>query len=360
MGIKKFYSFFPKEVCCEEESMSNYKGKIVAIDAMHSLYTKCIGIRNSGKDILNGKGDCISHLISLLNLSNELIGYEILPIYVFDNKTPQIKQDTINDRKKIKRNATVKCTKISDKKSDEYIKYFKRAYFLDNMQVDACKKLLSYSGIPFVSAVNEADSQCAALTYDKLVNGVISNDTDLLLFGATKLILEFNKFTNIATVIRLDDVIDYLTYKANMVCDGFKMKRIKATRDTFIDFAIMMGTDYTRPIIGISHEELFEIFVLTKFDVLKTVEYLVNLRNRDKDIYIPENFIEKWQDARRYYLEAKIVMPAHINKKMEEPKIDLLMDFLCEKQSIEPGRVKKNITCLVNYYNCKHAKKVST
>jgi len=347
MGIKRFFGFFPKDICCEEESITNYDGKIIAIDAMHYIYTKCIGIRNSGNDLLNNRGESVSHLISLLKLSCWLFENNITPIYVFDSKNPNIKQNTINERRKVKQKAINKCSLMTNKNTDDFIKFFKRSYFLNNVQVESCKKLLNYMGIPHINGVKEADSQCAGLTHN-LASCVISNDTDLLLFGATKIILGIDKIRKKVKVLKLDDIIDYLTYKANIIRDKLMMDRIVASHDVFIDFAIMMGTDYTKSITGITPEELFNIFAVKSFDVVSTINNLYLMKSRTKKIFVGDNFITNWQSAKKYYSCARIVHPMHVNKTIIHPQVKQLIKFLCDDNGINYNYIDKNINMFVN------------
>ena len=62
---------------------------------------------------------------------------------------------------------------------------------------DDLKKILRVLGVPYVNAPFEAESQCAYLELHGLVDGVVTEDSDALLFGAKKVyrnIFEKNKF----------------------------------------------------------------------------------------------------------------------------------------------------------------------
>jgi flap endonuclease-1 len=100
MGITGFSKFF-SEILVKKD-ISELKNKIVIIDTVYILYKYCIAIRNSGKDYVNKNGNLSSHLIALFNLATFLLKNKITPIFVFDGKTPEIKNTQYKKEKKEK------------------------------------------------------------------------------------------------------------------------------------------------------------------------------------------------------------------------------------------------------------------
>jgi hypothetical protein len=65
----------------------------------------------------------------------------ILPIYVFDGKPPDLKARVIQNRRHVKQRAFTKLEEELTK--EEQIKYFKRTVTITKTQIDECKELLN-------------------------------------------------------------------------------------------------------------------------------------------------------------------------------------------------------------------------
>jgi len=105
------------------------------------------------------------------------------------------------------------------------------------------KTILRICGIPYIQAPYEAESQCAFLEMKGLVDGVITEDSDVLLFGARKVyrnIFERNKFA---------EKYDMSIIEREMGLD----------RDDLIKMALFMGSDYTVGVKGIAAVNAIEI-----------------------------------------------------------------------------------------------------
>ena len=93
----------------KEIELSELKGKVVAIDAMNTLYQFLTTIRQQdGTPLMDKSGEITSHLSGLFYRNLSLIAEGIKPIYVFDGRPSELKTEEIERRKKLKEEAKEK------------------------------------------------------------------------------------------------------------------------------------------------------------------------------------------------------------------------------------------------------------
>jgi flap endonuclease-1 len=349
MGCKGLWAFL--ESITVNQTLDKLKGKPLCVDLMLYIYKYTIGIRNTGHDILSKNGENLNHIFAIFNLIKNFSDYNILPICIFDGKSPSIKKETIERRKNITENAQEKCKKLienNDENTYEYIKNFKKSFSINTKIIDECKFLLNIFGIPFIDSVGEADPQCSAIShyYKNFISGVLSEDSDVLIYGTNTLYRNIDFKNNKIKCIELDNVINYLQNKTDEFCRINFKKPLTFTFDNFVDFTIILGNDYSHGIRcsgGNNRDKMFELFVLNDFNIVNFVAHLyqINISLGHIKYYIPENFIEKWVESKNNYNNAEIIDPSTINIIMNKPNITKIKQFF----------IKKNIlTRQINYF----------
>lgn len=350
MGCKGLWSFLNNVI--QNESLDKLRGKPIIIDVMLYIYKYIIGIRNTGHDILDSNGVNINHIYAMYNLVKNFSENGILPIFVFDGKSPEIKKDIIDKRKlhveiadgKRKLFETQMLENNYDENIDnsdilnEYIKNFKRSFTINTDIINDCKYFLDILGIPYVDSIGEADSQCTSIShyYKNVISGVLSEDSDILIFGGHTLFRDFDfKLKNIK-MLEIDKILNYLQNKTNGICKTNFKKKIIFTLDNFIDFTIILGNDYGHGIRcsgGNNREKLFELFILNDCNITKFIAHLYQINKICGQIkyYIPEQFIEKWVLSKNNYKNAEIVDPSEIDIYMKLPKLMELKKYLINR-----------------------------
>ncbi|GBG67011.1 hypothetical protein CBR_g74695 [Chara braunii] len=106
-----------------------------------------------------------------------------------------------------------------------------------------CQDLLQLFGVPFVIAPMEAEAQCAFLDMTSMVNGIVTDDSDVFLFGGR------NVYKNI-----FDDRKYVETYYMKDVESELGLER-----DKLIRMALLLGSDYTEGVSGIGIVNAIEV-----------------------------------------------------------------------------------------------------
>ena len=117
--------------------------------------------------------------------------------------------------------------------------------------IQECQALLRLFGLPYITAPMEAEAQCAELVHLGLVDGIVTDDSDIFLFGGTRI---YKNMFNAAKFVEC-----YLAADLE--------KEYALDRKRLIRFAHLLGSDYTEGIPGIGPVSALEI--LTDFDTLE-------------------------------------------------------------------------------------------
>jgi flap endonuclease-1 len=359
MGTSGFWSFYSSLV--KTIPINQIKGKIAFVDIILYLHKYVIGIRKSGADIKATNGKSIIHLFALTKIIKNFTDSNILPICVFDGKSPLIKSDSVEKRRELVELSRERCEelkKMNEENSDEYIKYFKRSFSITSEILNECREYIKLTGLPYINSIGEADPQCAVLSYyySNISSGVFSEDSDILLYGASTLLRDFDIRTNCVSVIYSEDILKYLQDKSDFISIKHNINQKTFTKENLIDFSIIMGNDYC-PGIRCSgsnnREKIFELFVLAQYNVEIFIE-MINLINSNKfSYYIPENFISKWKESQDIYNNVNIIDPSLVDINMIKPNYSQLRKFL-EKFSFRNDvivHISDSLKDLYDYFN---------
>ena len=119
------------------------------------------------------------------------------------------------------------------------------------IMINECQQLLTLFGLPYITAPMEAEAQCAKLVSLGLVDGIVTDDSDIFLFGGTRVYKNmFNQSKFVECYLTSDLEKEYALH-----------------RQKLISFAHLLGSDYTEGIPGIGPVTALEI--VTEFSSLE-------------------------------------------------------------------------------------------
>ncbi|HIQ10322.1 MAG TPA: flap endonuclease-1 [Euryarchaeota archaeon] len=313
----------------QEISFDELKAKKIALDAYNALYQFLSAIRQpDGKPLLDKKGRVTSHLSGLFYRTVKLVELGIQPVYVFDGKPPELKQKTLEKRKKQRENARKKWEEALEKgELEEARKYAQAASKLNEEMVADAKELLTAMGIPWVQAPSEGEAQAAYMVSKGDVWASGSQDYDSLLFGAERLVRNLavvgkrklpgkNIYVDVAPeLIQLDDVLRTL---------GIDRKKL-------IWIGILVGTDFNEKVPGVGPKRALAL--VKEHDSLDEIFRALG--------YKPDY---DWEAVEKIFLEPEVTDDYVI--EFRKPDRDKVLEILVEKHDFSRERVEKALKTL--------------
>nr|XP_045601602.1 flap endonuclease GEN homolog 1-like [Procambarus clarkii] len=210
MGVKELWSLVSPTG--ELLSLSALEGQAVAVDL------SCWVVDSQSLHLGNVTRP---HLRNLFFRTLALLNAGVLPVFVLEGVAPSLKWNTITSRNQRNFHHKGASKKVS-------VKTGQRSRFKSMLK--ECGELLDLLGIPWVQAGGEAEATCAALSYHQMVKGVITQDSDVFLYGGQTVFRNFTGNQQKATVER---------FSMEILED-----RLQLTRGGLIVLGILLGCDY--------------------------------------------------------------------------------------------------------------------
>jgi flap endonuclease-1 len=297
-------------------SLNQYRGKRIGVDTSCFLYQF---IRSDLCRKIYPDSPLLYGFTKQLNIFRK---YQITPVYVFDGKPPQEKI-VIGDRQKVATKSkndiqnlddciakvrqfqtiadviesiVIEDTHLSDFVTSTEEETIEELIFALQLQkekkelqsikptknlIDQCKELFEHFGVPMIQSDGEADGMLAQLSHDKLIDAVLTTDTDQFAFGSATILL----------VPDTKDISEPIQYLINDVYNCVGM-----THDQFVDFCILCGCDYVKRIKGLGSKTAMTM--IKKFNSIENI--LTSIEGTDK-YEIPDNYQTDIETARTMF-----------------------------------------------------------
>ncbi|XP_037101154.1 flap endonuclease GEN homolog 1 [Syngnathus acus] len=185
------------------------------------------------------------HLRNLFFRVSSLILMGVKLVFVMEGQAPKLKAVTMSQRTANRYGGNQKGSKSSTSTS--------RGRF--NAVLRECAEMLDYLGMPWVVAAGEAEAMCAYLDSCGLVDGCITNDGDVFLYGARTVYRNFNMNSK-------DPQVD--CYKTSRV-----QTELCLSRENLVGLAILLGCDYIpKGVPGVGKEQALKLIQTIKGQTL--------------------------------------------------------------------------------------------
>jgi flap endonuclease-1 len=236
----------------KDQHLNNYSNKRIAIDISIYIYK-----------FLHYNGD---YLYGLLNQIIKLSFYRIMPIYVFDGKSPVQKNNTIDQRKSKREDSYQQIellqNMLKDTTDDEIRKelkdkidsFKKKTIHINQLIIENCKRLLDLLNIPHVTSTGEAEQLCCYLVNKDLAYACLSEDTDLIPLGCKRICKKLYFRKNTVVEYDLDNIL----------------QELNISYPSLVDLCILCGTDYnTEEYTGLHYERCY--YLIQKYKSISNI-----------------------------------------------------------------------------------------
>lgn len=256
-----------------KKSLSCYSGKSIAIDVHLYIY----------KFLMNNG----NHIDGLFKMIIMMLENKIQPIFVFDGKTTELKEETLEERKLEKKQLSETINSIREKLAGELGKEEKeklerelkemegKLVYINRRVIESSKRLMELMGVRYIEANGEAEIVCSRLNKYGLVDYVLTDDTDAIPFGGKRILRELDMVKR-----------EVLEYNIGRVMGEWRVSLKK-----LIELSILLGNDYNERPKG-----LYPDYALESIKKGYTIETI-------KWIKLSEEEREKIRKVREYYSE---------------------------------------------------------
>ncbi|MEN2974037.1 MAG: flap endonuclease-1 [Candidatus Caldarchaeales archaeon] len=255
MGVK-LGDIIPENVV-QKVSLEDLRGKPIAFDAYNMLYQFITIIRGlDGRPLMDRQNRITSHLSGLFFRTINFLKIGVKPIFVYDGRPPELKQQTLEKRMERKAEAArLYRQALEEGRVEEARKYAQQSAVLDEYIVESSKKLIRLLGLPIIQALSEGEAQAAYLARRGDAYASASQDMDSLLFGSPRLV------RNLSIVGRrkLPGRKEYVEVEPEIICLDTLLDSLKISREQLIDVAILVGTDYFEGVKGIGPKKALKL-----------------------------------------------------------------------------------------------------
>ncbi|KAI4627485.1 uncharacterized protein J4E87_004048 [Alternaria ethzedia] len=270
-------------------TLKKYAGKTIGVDTYGWLHraTATCAIDLALEKPTTKYVDFVMHRVRML------IHFGVTPYLVFDGDNLPSKAGTEKDRRERR--------KEGKRLGLELLKVGKTAQAQQELQksVDVTPEMarmvieeLKQHNIDYVVAPYEADSQLAYLERKGIIHGVLSEDSDLLVFGVKCLITKLDKYGECIEVNR-----NHFTACREVSFVGW-------SDADFRRMCILSGCDYLSGIGGLGLKTAHRM--LRKH---KTVDRLVKAAQYDGKLKVPAGFLELFDQAEKTFLYQWVYCP---------------------------------------------------
>ncbi|KAH7322869.1 PIN domain-like protein [Stachybotrys elegans] len=268
--------------------VKKYEGDTLAVDAygwLHRAAYSCASELGQGKPTQK-------YINAAMHRVKMLKHFGVTPYMVFDGDYLPSKAATEDSRaqsREKRRKEAMDLLKAG--KPTQATQQFQKCIDITPEMAAALIQQLKKHGIPYVVAPYEADAQLVYLERQGIVQGIISEDSDLLVFGAKRLLTKLDQYGNCIEINRRD------------FCACREISLTGWTDAEFRRMAIFSGCDYLDGLPGVGLKTAYRLLRKSK-----TPEKVVRMLQFDGK-RVSENYLTQFYQAELTFLHQWVFCP---------------------------------------------------
>ncbi|CCU75810.1 exodeoxyribonuclease 1 [Blumeria hordei DH14] len=269
--------------------LSEFEGKTLGVDAYGWLHR---GIVTCATELAIGKPtkrfvDSAMHRVRMLQ------HFGVIPFLIFDGDHLPGKATTEEDRAKRREESRKAGLSLlhAGKSSQAHNEFQKSIDVTPEMARQLIDELRKHN-VQYVVAPYEADSQMVYMEGKGIIDGIISEDSDLLVFGARCLLTKLDQYGNCIEVNKKD-------FSA---CTEINLAGWSDV--AFRQMAILSGCDYLASVNKMGLKTAYRM--LRRY---KTVEKVIQMLRFDGNFKVPDDYLESFRQAELTFLHQRVFCP---------------------------------------------------
>ncbi|BGP31765.1 hypothetical protein JCM10296v2_003539 [Rhodotorula toruloides] len=269
--------------------VKEWKGKTVAVDAYVWLHRGAYGC---AQDLALGK-PTIKYVNYAMHRVRMLKYYGVTPFLVFDGGLLPSKMGTEDEREKRRSDALAKGNAfLAEGKAGQARECFVKAVDVTPAMAYQLIKALRAEGVEYVVAPYEADPQLAYLEKSGIVDAIVTEDSDLLVFGCRNVLFKMDGEGACVHISR-DDFSKCREYNFAGWSDA-----------EFRHMAILSGCDYLPSIHKLGLKTAYNL--LRKY---KKPEKVIQFVRLEGQLDVPRNYLDEFRRAELTFLHQHVFDP---------------------------------------------------
>lgn len=276
------------------KNLSDFAGQTLAVDAYVWLHR---GIHTCATELATGKSTkkYVDYAMQRIRL---LRHHKVQPYVVFDGGPLPAKRSTERDRKQRREENLARAKALTaEGKHSQAREFYAKCVDVTPQMAFQFIKALRAEGIQYIVAPYEADAQMAYLERIGLVDGIITEDSDLLVFGCRNVLFKFDFASSTVAYISRTDFGSVTATEGGISLAGWTDTQFRA-------MAILSGCDYLPSIPGVGLKTAWSL--LRKHRSVAQVVRALRLEGKKP---VPKGYIEAFGLAEKVFLHQRVYCP---------------------------------------------------